>query len=339
MKKLFVLFLAVLSVILILPSLRAQGEQPAEYVKGMGLYGEGKYKAAGEEFKKFLNLYPASALAPEVSFRLAEVTEGFWEAAKQYRNLTLKYPDSSFASQARFRLGQYYYLQGDYVQARKEYQKLLELYPQSPYAASSQYWRGSILLTQENYGEARAAFEKVLQDYSRSNYLDWAQLGMGDSYLKEKNYSLALTKYQEVLDKYPKSDIINLVYFNLGQCYEKTGKEKEALESYRKLISECPDSLESMQAQKRINALEKKLKPVAGKYGVQVGAFSDQGRAMGLVKTLREKGYDAYIMTIMIEGRKFHRVRVGRLATEPEARELAETLRKKEKLPIRIFND
>ena len=100
-------------------------EKPLEYVRGMNLYREGKYGEARKEFRKFLGLYPNSALTPEVHFRMAEATEDFWEACREYRNLTLRYPDSPFASQAQFRIGQYYYLKGDYEQSLKEYQKLL----------------------------------------------------------------------------------------------------------------------------------------------------------------------------------------------------------------------
>jgi TolA-binding protein len=314
-------------------------EEPLEYLRGMNLYKEGKYKEAREEFKKFLTRYPNSPLAPEAHFRLAEATEDFWKATREYRNLTLRYSDNAFAPKAQFRIGQYYYLKGDYEQSLKDYRKLLEVYPQSPYAPASQYWIGSILLAQKKYGEARREFEGVLKNYPQSNYLDWAQVGIGNSYFKKGNYSLAWTEYQKALENYPKSNILNLIYFNLGECYEKKGKEKEALEIYQKLISQCPDSLEAIDVQKKISALQKKFLPVEGKYSVQVGAFSERARADRLVKRLKGKGYNSYIMIITIEGRRFHRVRVGRLATEAEAQELARKLKKEENLPTRIFSD
>ena len=146
-------------------------------------------------------------------------------------------------------------------------------------------------------------------------------------------------EYQKVIKNYPESNILNLVYFNLGECYEKAKREKEALEIYQKLITECPDSLEAVDAQKRISALQKKFLPVAGRYSVQVGAFSDRARADRLAQRLKDRGYSTYIMTITIEGRRFHRVRVGRLATEAEAHELARKLKEEENLPARVFSD
>lgn len=333
----FAILLAIL-VFFIVPSLWAE-EEPIEYLSGMNLYKEGKYEEARKEFKKFLSLYPDSALAPEAHFRMAESIEDFWEATREYRNLTLKYPDSSFAPQAQFRIGQYYYLKGDYEQSLKDYQKFLDVYPQSSLAPASQYWIGSMLLAQKKYDGARKEFKKVLENYPQSNYLDWAEVGIGDSYTGEGNYSLALTEYQKVIEDYPKSEILNLAYFNLGECYEKEKKEKEALEIYQKLITECPDSLEAIEAQKKISTLQKKFLPVEGRYSVQVGAFSEKTRADRLAQGLKDKGYDTYIMTITIEGGQFHRVRVGRLATEAEAQELARRLKEEEDLPTRIFSD
>lgn len=333
----FAILLAIF-IFFVIPSLWAQ-EKPMEYVRGMNLYKEGKYEEARKEFKKFLSLYPDSALAPEAHFRMAESIEDFWEATREYRNLTLKYPDSSFAPQAQFRIGQYYYLKGDYEQSLKDYQKFLDVYPQSSLAPASQYWIGSMLLAQKKYDEARKEFKKVLENYPQSNYLDWAEVGIGDSYTEEGNYSLASTEYQKALENYPKSDILNLVYFNLGECYEREGKEKEALEVYQKITIECPDSLEAIEAQKKISTLQKKFLPVEGRYSVQVGAFSEKTRADRLAQGLKDKGYDTYIMTITIEGGRFHRVRVGRLATEAEAQELARRLKEEEDLPTRIFSD
>lgn len=333
----FAILLAIF-IFFVIPSLWAQ-EKPMEYLRGMNFYKEGKYEEARKEFKKFLSLYPDSALAPEAHFRMAESIEDFWEATREYRNLTLKYPDSSFAPQAQFRIGQYYYLKGDYEQSLKDYQKFLDVYPQSSLAPASQYWIGSMLLAQKKYDEARKEFKKVLENYPQSNYLDWAEVGIGDSYTEEGNYSLASTEYQKALENYPKSDILNLVYFNLGECYEREGKEKEALEVYQKITIECPDSLEAIEAQKKISTLQKKFLPVEGRYSVQVGAFSEKTRADRLAQGLKDKGYDTYIMTITIEGGRFHRVRVGRLATEAEAQELARRLKEEEDLPTRIFSD
>ena len=63
---------------------------------------------------------------------------------------------------------------------------------------------------------------------------------------------------------------------------------------------------------------------------VQVNATPDEKSAQRLVERLKEKGYDAYTVTINQNGRDWHRVRVGHVATRSQAQELLDELQTKE---------
>jgi cell division septation protein DedD len=67
-------------------------------------------------------------------------------------------------------------------------------------------------------------------------------------------------------------------------------------------------------------------------WAVQVNAFPNERDAKNLVKKLKDKGYDSYVVSTNIKGRNWYRVRVGRFATRGEAKELQETLMAKENL-------
>lgn len=67
-----------------------------------------------------------------------------------------------------------------------------------------------------------------------------------------------------------------------------------------------------------------------GKWSVQVNAYLDEEDAQSLVKQLKDKNYDAYVVSTNIKGRTWYRVRVGRLATQQEAKNLQQTLMTKE---------
>lgn len=66
-----------------------------------------------------------------------------------------------------------------------------------------------------------------------------------------------------------------------------------------------------------------------GVWTVQVSAFSKGRTSRNLVKKLTDQGYDAYAVRATIQGRTWYRVRVGRLATRKQAKELRTTLVKK----------
>jgi len=64
----------------------------------------------------------------------------------------------------------------------------------------------------------------------------------------------------------------------------------------------------------------------AGDWAVQVGSFSSRENAGRLASELKEQGFTAYVSRYQDGGRILHRVRVGPVATRPEAESLAERL-------------
>lgn len=54
-------------------------------------------------------------------------------------------------------------------------------------------------------------------------------------------------------------------------------------------------------------------------FTVQIAALSDEAPAVEMVRSLREKGLDAYYYQVELSGRRYFRVRIGRFATREEA--------------------
>jgi septal ring-binding cell division protein DamX len=63
---------------------------------------------------------------------------------------------------------------------------------------------------------------------------------------------------------------------------------------------------------------------------VQVNAFPDERSAQRLVERLKQKGYDAYVVTANFNGHDWYRVRVGHFPARAQAKELVEQLQTKE---------
>jgi general secretion pathway protein D len=61
-------------------------------------------------------------------------------------------------------------------------------------------------------------------------------------------------------------------------------------------------------------------------WAVQVAALTERKDAEAIANTLRKKGYDAYVVTIQLGEKTWHRVRVGQLADTKAASELKNTL-------------
>jgi len=71
--------------------------------------------------------------------------------------------------------------------------------------------------------------------------------------------------------------------------------------------------------------------PETSVWSVQVKAFARQRDASNLAKRLKDKEYDAYVVSIQIKGRTWYRVRVGHLATQRDAQGLLLKLKREEK--------
>jgi len=77
--------------------------------------------------------------------------------------------------------------------------------------------------------------------------------------------------------------------------------------------------------------------PAAG-FAVQVGAFSEKSAAKTLADSLRARGYTVYLAPT--EGKSISwRVRVGPVATRPEAEKTARRLETAEKLPTWVLGE
>jgi general secretion pathway protein D len=70
------------------------------------------------------------------------------------------------------------------------------------------------------------------------------------------------------------------------------------------------------------------------KWTVQVDAYPDELSSRMVVRRLKQKGYDPYVLVANVKGRDWYRVRVGRFATRREAKELLEELQSKEKFTM-----
>jgi cell division septation protein DedD len=74
----------------------------------------------------------------------------------------------------------------------------------------------------------------------------------------------------------------------------------------------------------------------ADRWAIQVGAFSDESVATGLAEGLVEKGYSAALVRAPGDDRRW-RVRVQPVAGERRARELADRLKREERLPTWVI--
>ncbi|MFT5221532.1 MAG: tol-pal system protein YbgF [Planctomycetota bacterium] len=78
--------------------------------------------------------------------------------------------------------------EGRYKQAKTELMAFLENFPDSSFAGNAQYWLGEAHYVTRNFAQGIIEFEKVLANYSNSNKVPDAMLKMGYTYYELKQF-------------------------------------------------------------------------------------------------------------------------------------------------------
>jgi cell division septation protein DedD len=73
--------------------------------------------------------------------------------------------------------------------------------------------------------------------------------------------------------------------------------------------------------------------PAKGDWSVQVSATRDPRTADGVLRRLRTKGYDAFVLKVRRRGETFYRVRVGHYRSLEEAQVVVSRLRREPGVP------
>ena len=108
---------------------------------------------------------------PAVLFQQARglYENGSYATARQEFALILTtYPNYSDLPNAAVMIGVCYETEGNSAAADSVYQSVVTQYPKSPYAAMALYKYGGSQESQKHYGAARAAWQRVLKDYPTS---------------------------------------------------------------------------------------------------------------------------------------------------------------------------
>lgn len=92
---------------------------------------------------------------------------------------------------------------GDNNQKISSLQKLLNDYPNSPYADDARFEMGQTYLSMKKNNEALSAFQKVITDYPRSSFVKDALLHTGLIYYNTNRDQQALETLKKVVDDYP----------------------------------------------------------------------------------------------------------------------------------------
>jgi tol-pal system protein YbgF len=92
-----------------------------------------------------------------------------------------------------------------YPEAITAFASFIATYPESEYAANAQYWIGECYYTQKDYQKALEAFKTVQLRYPKGKKVPDAMLKVAFSQMSLNDQPSARTTLQKLIDTYPKS--------------------------------------------------------------------------------------------------------------------------------------
>ena len=95
--------------------------------------------------------------------------------------------------------------EGRYKKAKSSFTSFLKKYPNSIYAGNSQYWLGEANYVTRNFQQGIIEFNQVVGRYPKSAKVPDAMLKLGYTYYELKQYEQAKTVLQELRKRFPKS--------------------------------------------------------------------------------------------------------------------------------------
>ncbi|HUF88948.1 MAG TPA: SPOR domain-containing protein [Gemmatimonadota bacterium] len=373
-----------------------QRADPAELLsQGQRAFDAGDYEAARRDLWAYLEATaslsgPSRLPQAEALYTIALMEPDAAVAARHYQTIVGEYPASSVADDAVFRLAQLDLVEGRTAEAREKLQRLAVDYPFSRFQAEIPLWTGKAWLADRQYRRATDAFIEGFTRVKRQDLPQELSMGQREALGAEYVYQLArafgeegdqrtATQYYAMLSlDYPDSPqaaearlaleggapAVEVAQAPIREdpIREEPVRDEPVREEPIRdapvrdtpaaaepayvpdvaapdvVIEDAPPRAERtpepVREEPRVvieDAGPRAAAPAeSGTAWLQVGAFTSATNAADLSKRLKADGFDASVEIGIVDGQGYYRVRVGPYRMPPDASRLDETRRRLE---------
>ena len=215
-----------------------------DYAFALGLYHDGVYQLAEEQFGKFLNRYPASVRRVDAFYLQNECRyyQGKYDSAiKGFADFVKQYPQSKLVPDAQFRLGDSYMKLKKPTDAIAAYKVVLDQFGDNDLAGEAAYWIGEAYLQQSDFQNAIKYYSLAYENFPKNRLRDYALYSIGWTYQKDTEFAKAAEWYGKFLKEFPQSTLASPAKVRIGECYyysKEYQKAIDALSESRKTIAQ-----------------------------------------------------------------------------------------------------
>jgi len=111
--------------------------------------------------------------------------------------------------------------EGRYKKAKAELKSFLDRFPNSSYAGNAQYWLGEAHYVTRDFEQGIVDFQKVMNNYPSSNKMPDAMLKLGYTYYELKQFEKAKAILQDLRTRYPQATAARLATKRLDRIRQE----------------------------------------------------------------------------------------------------------------------
>ena len=220
------------------PGRSASLAEEQDYAFAYGLYSDGLYQLASEQFDRFLKKYPTSIKRLDAFFLSVECRfqqQQFDTAAKLFERFLAEYPSSRLSDDANLRHGESYLRVKQPQLALPAFKKVLDDFGDSDLAGEAAYWTGEAYVRMDQYENGIKYYMLAFEHYPQSRLRDYSLYAIGWAYQTKGDHRNAIEWYRRLAKEFPQSQLISASLVRIGECYF-------AVHEYRKAINELSSS-------------------------------------------------------------------------------------------------
>lgn len=215
-----------------------------DYNVAVGLYKQSRWKAAADEFRKFLKVHEKHEKAALARLYLGLTLvnlENYSAARDELRKFADENRQNANIAQARYRIGECSYLMDDFASAKTELESFVQDFPKDAMCEHALPYLGDTLLRLKDPAGALKAFEKAIDAHPQGKLIDDAKFGRARALDGLKRPEDAARQYQELAAKKDGTRAID-AQFHLSAGYFERKQFPEAIAGYSALIKDFPQS-------------------------------------------------------------------------------------------------
>jgi len=232
--------------------------------KARQLISEGSHEKAAAVLKSYIQKNPNSEKVPELMLEIGKCQRETLEKnkllmtdniIKSYEEMVNRFPQSDFAPQAYYQIGQLYEKElKEYREAIKSYEKCAYEYPATSYAASAYFRIGQIYENNLNdYEGAILTYTRLARDFYRCQIAVDARLRIEQIYeTKLKDVNKTLEAYAEIVNNYPENKKMPEILMNMAKFYMEKNDTENAIKTYQQIIERFPKEKNAIESYKKI---------------------------------------------------------------------------------------